>query len=75
LGQAHGLGNLPIAMSVGMATTLVFLPYQAAPFMVAYSFRRFGMGQLILVTLCISLLSLFLLCPLNVVYWRWLGLI
>jgi len=75
LGQAHGLGNLPIAMSVGMATTLVFLPYQAAPFMVAYSFRRLGMGQLVLVTLCISLLSLFLLCPLNVVYWRWLGLI
>ena len=75
LGQAHGLGDLSTAMSVGMATTLVFLPYQAAPFMVAYSYRKFSMGQLILAMSIISTLSLIFLCPLNVAYWRWLGLI
>jgi hypothetical protein len=43
--------------------------------MLAYSFRRLGMGQLILCMTCIALLSLLLLCPLNVCYWRWLDLI
>ena len=75
LGQTHGLGDLATAMSVGMATTLVFLPYQAAPFMVAYSYRKFNMGQMILAMSIISILSLIFLCPLNVAYWRWLGLI
>lgn len=75
LGSAHGMADLPVALSVGMATTLAFLPYQAAPFMVAYSFRRFTLGQLVLCMLLISSLSLFLLCPLNIAYWRWLGLI
>ena len=69
------MADLPIAMSVGMATTLAFLPYQAAPFMVAYSFRRFSLSQLVLCMLLISFLSLLLLCPLNIAYWRWLGLI
>ena len=62
-------------MSVGMATTLVFLPYQAAPFMVAYSYRRFSLSRLIATILAISLLSLLLLCPLNIAYWHWLGLV
>jgi anion transporter len=75
LGATHGMADLPIAMSVGMATTLAFLPYQAAPFMVAYSFRRFSLSQLVLCMLLISFLSLLLLCPLNIAYWRWLGLI
>ncbi len=75
LGRTHNLETLPVAMSVAMATSLVFLPYQAAPFMVAYSFRRFSMAQLVLVMMCVSLLSLFLLCPLNLLYWHWLGLV
>jgi anion transporter len=75
LGQAHGVEPLAAAMSTGMATTLVFLPYQAAPFMVAYSYRRFSLARLVLVQFSISLLSLLLICPLNVLYWHWLGLI
>ena len=75
LGQSHHMATLPVALSVAMATSLVFLPYQAAPFMVAYSYRRFSMGTLVLVMMTISLLSLLILFPLNVLYWHWTGLI
>lgn len=72
-GQAHGVAQLPAALSVGMATALVFLPYQAAPFMVALSYNRFTMRQLCAVMVIISMLSLIFLFPLNVLYWRWVG--
>jgi di/tricarboxylate transporter len=75
LGELHGVAHTPAAMSVAMATSLVFLPYQSAPFMVALTFRRFSLGQLALCMLLISALSFLLLCPLNVLYWRATGLI
>ena len=75
LGVAHGLDSLSVALSVAMATTLVFLPYQSAPFMVAHSFGRIPMGTLSLIMFAISVLSLLLLCPLNVAYWLATGLI
>lgn len=75
LGRSLGLAPLPVALSVGMAVGQVFFPYQCAPFMLGYSYRRLGMGQLVLCMVCIALLTLLLLCPLNVLYWRWLGLI
>ena len=75
LGRIHQMDGLAVAMSVALATGQAFLPYQAAPFMVAYSFRRLSMGQLVLTMMCISGLSLALLCPLCLLYWRWLGLI
>ena len=75
LGELHGIAHTPVAMSVAMATSLVFLPYQSAPFMVALTFNRFSLGQLALCMLLISTLSFLLLCPLNVLYWRVTGLI
>ena len=75
LGQTYNMKNLPTAMSVAMGTTLVFFPYQSAPFMLAYTYRRLHMGKLILTMLCISLLSLLFLTPLNVLYWHLFGLI
>ena len=75
LGQSHGLAELPVAMSVAMATSLVFLPYQAAPFMVAYRLGGVKMRDLILTMFIISALSLVLLYPLNLLYWRLVGLI
>ena len=74
-GQAQGLTALGTAMGVGVGVSLVFLPYQAAPFMIAYGFRRVRMGQLVLVMMLVSLISLFLLAPLNLLYWRWIGFI
>ena len=75
LGAQHGIAPLPAAFSVAMATTLAFLPYQSAPFMVAYGFRQLSMQQLVLAQGLISTASLLLICPLNLLYWRWLGLI
>lgn len=75
LGGQHGIAPLPAAFSVAMATTLAFLPYQSAPFMVAYGFRQLSMQQLVLAQSLISTTSLVLLCPLNLLYWRGLGLI
>ena len=71
LAAEHELGILPAAMSIGMATTLVFLPYQAAPLMVAYSYRKFALSHLVLLQFSLSLLSLIFL--LNLVYWSWAG--
>lgn len=73
LAAEHELGILPAAMSIGMATTLVFLPYQAAPLMVAYSYRKFALSHLVLLQFSLSLLSLIFLYPLNLVYWSWAG--
>jgi anion transporter len=73
LAAEYELGILPAAMSIGMATTLVFLPYQAAPLMVAYSYRKFALSHLILLQFSLSLLSLIFLYPLNLVYWSWAG--
>ena len=73
LGRLHGLSEVSVALSVAMAGGLIFLPYQSAPFMVAYSFRRVAMGSLVLAMVCISLLSLLFLCPLNLLYWHWMG--
>ena len=74
-GVANGMAPLATALSVAMATTLVFLPYQSAPFMVAISQARLSMGRLSLLIFVISLLSLMFICPLNILYWLALGLI
>ena len=71
----HNIPPLTAAFCVAMATTLAFLPYQSAPFMVAYGFRQFTLSQLISTQALISGISLIVICPLNVVYWRFVGLI
>ncbi len=75
LALSHGMDPMGAAMGIGMATTLVFLPYQAAPFMVAYSFRRFPLDHLVLTQCAISTLSLLLIYPLNPLLWHYFGLI
>ena len=69
------MAELPVAMSVAMATTLVFLPYQAAPFMIAGGHRQLPAANMILAMTLISTVSLIVLCPLNLIYWHWLGFI
>ncbi len=75
VGQGYGLTPIASAMSVAMATSLVFLPYQAAPFMVALTYRRVALRQMVLTMFILSTLSLLILCPLNVLYWKITGLI
>ncbi|MFC1525359.1 SLC13 family permease [Candidatus Latescibacterota bacterium] len=75
LAGSQGMSPMGTAMCVAMATTLVFLPYQSAPFMVALREGQLRLGQLVICMLIISALSLIVLCPLNIVFWRYLGLI
>ena len=55
---------------MSMGITLVFLPYQAAPLMVAYSYRKFALNPWFYYDFPL-LLSLIILYPLNLVYWSW----
>lgn len=73
LATEYDLQALPATMSIGMATTLVFLPYQAAPLMVAYSYKKFALSHLILLQFTLSGLSLLFLYPLNLIYWSLIG--
>ena len=75
VGTDAGLTPLASAMSVAMATTVAFLPYQAAPFMVALGFGTVRARDLSFAMLLISTLSILILCPLNILSWRALGLI
>ncbi len=75
LASTHGMDPMGAAMAIGMATTLVFLPYQAAPFMVAYSFKGFPLAHLVLTQFVVSTLSLLLIYPLNPLLWQFIGLI
>ena len=70
-----GLPPLPAALSIAIGSSLVFFPYQSAPFVLAYSFRYVRMGQFILLMTLMSVLTLLILVPLNLLYWRLIGLI
>ncbi len=75
LGTQLNLPPLPVALSVAIGTGVVFLPYQSAPFVVAYSFRWAKMSQFILAMTLISLLTLLLLLPLTLLYWHTIGFV
>jgi anion transporter len=74
-GAEAGLSPLASAMSIAMATTVAFLPYQAAPFMVTLGFGTIRARDLSVAMLLISTVSVTVLCPLNILYWHALGLI
>ncbi|RMF94432.1 MAG: hypothetical protein D6736_00065, partial [Nitrospinota bacterium] len=75
IAQKAGLSPLGAALAEAIGTSLIFLPYQAAPFMIAYGFGHIRMHQLVRAMVTISLLTLLLLAPLTLGYWHWLGLI
>ena len=70
-----GLPLLPASLSIAIGSSLVFFPYQSAPFVLAYSFRYVRMGQFILLMTLMSILTLILLVPLNLLFWRLIGLV
>ena len=41
--------------------------------MIALSYKRFTLRQLVATTMTVSLVSLLVLFPLNILYWRWIG--
>ena len=70
-----GMAPIPAALCMAIVASCGFFPYQAAPFILAYSFRYVHMGQFIRLMVLLALVSLLLLIPLNFLYWRVIGLI
>lgn len=75
LSDSLNLSPIATALSLAIGTGVVFLPYQGAPFVVAYSFRQAKMSQFILILTLISLITLFFLLPLNLLYWHLIGFV
>ena len=75
VGVASGLTPLQVGLSVAVAAGMVFLPYQGAPFMIAYAYGYVSMRQFAIVMILICVVNLVLLVPLNLLYWRSIGLI
>ena len=74
LGAASGLTPLQVGLSVAVATGMVFIPYQGAPFMVAYAYGYVSMRQFVTTMMSICVVNLVILVPLNLLYWNWVGL-
>jgi len=74
LGAQSGLTPLQIGLATAVGTGLVFIPYQGAPFILAYSFQAVRMSQFVLLMVLICLINLVVLVPVNLAYWDWLGL-
>ena len=74
VGNAAGLSPLQVGLSVAVGTGTVFMPYQGAPFMIAYSYGYVTMRQFATTMMLICTLNLVVLVPLNVLYWKWVGL-
>ena len=74
LGAASGLTPLQVGLSVGVGTGMVFMPYQGAPFMIAYAYGYVSMRQFVLTMMLICLVNLVVLIPLNLIYWDFIGL-
>jgi di/tricarboxylate transporter len=70
-----GLSPVSAVMVEAIGTSLTFLLYQAAPFMVAYGFRYMSMRWLLQVMIAVSLGTLLILVPMPLCYWRLLGAI
>ena len=74
LGNAVGLTPIQVGLSVAVGTGMVFIPYQGAPFMMAYAYGYVSMRQFVLTMVSICLVNLVILVPLNLLYWHWVGL-
>jgi anion transporter len=74
LGANVGLSPLQVGLSTAVGTGIAFMPYQGAPFMIAYSYGYVTMRQFVTTMVLICLATLVLLVPLNLLYWRWAGL-
>lgn len=66
---------LPAVFSMSVAYSNPFFPYQATPLILAYSFRWMSLGQTLKITVALAALTLLVLMPLTLLYWREVGII
>jgi len=53
--------------------SLMFMPYQAPPAMVGMQVAGVTLRQILRLTLPLAAVCLFVLMPLDFLWWRWLG--
>jgi uncharacterized protein (DUF2062 family) len=58
-----------VALSVAMGASLVFIPYQGVPYLIAYSFKQVELKWFIATMSIISILNLIIVVPLNIGWW------
>jgi anion transporter len=66
---------LPTVFSMSVAYSNPFFPYQATPLILAYSFRWMSLAQTLKMTLTLAILTLLVLTPLTILYWKGIGVI
>tara|TARA_B100001250_G_scaffold24796_1_gene20586 strand:- start:7408 stop:8790 length:1383 start_codon:yes stop_codon:yes gene_type:complete len=71
---SFGLDAFPAMMSICLGTSIVFLPYQAAPLMLAYSSGDLSKRIFLKVLFVVAILSIGVVYPLTVYLWSYLGL-
>ncbi|MEE3234537.1 MAG: SLC13 family permease [Candidatus Latescibacterota bacterium] len=75
LAPSIGLEPYSTMMALSLGTSIVFLPYQAAPLMLAYSSGDLPKDIFLKILGIVSFVSAFLLYPAAIVYWLVLGLV
>jgi len=70
-----GLDAYPAMMSICLGTSIVFLPYQAAPLMLAYSSGELSKRLFLKVLSLVAVFSLTVLYPFTIYLWFYFGLI
>lgn len=66
---------LPVVFSISIAYSNPFFPYQATPLILAYSFGWMSLTQTLKMTITLALLTLLILVPLTLLYWKGIGII
>ena len=72
---ASGLPLYTVLMLEVVAFSIVFLPYQSPPMMIALHLGRVRLKPVTLFCLTLAGLTIALLLPLDYLWWRWLGVV
>jgi len=67
--KSLGLSDELVALSVAMGASIVFLPYQGVPYLIAYGFKQVKLAHFVFVMCAISILNIIIVIPLNITYW------
>jgi di/tricarboxylate transporter len=73
LAAASGMGVMPVLMAMVVGYTVIFLPYQAPPLMLTIQMAGVSVGMATRVTLAVAVAAIFVLIPLNYLWWLALG--
>ena len=72
---ATGMGLETVLMTQVVGFTNVILPYQASPLVVAMAMGGVRLVDGVKMTLITTVFGLFVLIPLNYLWWLWLGVV